>query len=199
MSNWMQRLVWLPAGDPRNPYPFEVLDCRNACLALSESAGVETAPDAVAAIQKTVEALPPTPLMADGSSVGCAITIRCRDGLAEHSKSEALPIGHKWLLDRTDQTILARRRWTGQLIHIAEFEMLDEWLTINRLTYRAPSVYGSWEYAVAEIEFLLKTYVEGAPSAFPIPPGLSRDNTQKIALEGWKVHGPIAQFGRLLQ
>ena len=35
-------------------------------------------------------------------------------------------------------------------------------MTINRLTYQAHSVYGSWEYAVAEIEFLLKTYVEGA-------------------------------------
>ena len=176
-----------------------MLDCRNACVALSKSVCVETASDALAAIEKVVEARPPTVAMTDALSVSCAIRIRCRDGFADRSTSGALAPDHKWLLDLADRTILARRRWTGQTIHIAEFEILSDWMTINRLTYQAHSVYGSWEYAVAEIEFLLKTYVEGAASAFPIPPGLSRDNMQKIALEGWKAHGPIAQFGRLLR
>ena len=124
MSNWMQRLVWLPAGDPRNPYPFEVLDCRNACVALSKSVCVETASDALAAIEKVVEARPPTVAMTDALSVSCAIRIRCRDGFADRSTSGALAPDHKWLLDLADRTILARRRWTGQQIHIAEFRYL---------------------------------------------------------------------------
>jgi len=137
-------------------------------------------------------------MVADSLSVSCAIRLCCCHNRSNGSRFVVPGIGHKWLLEIAEASILARRRWTGQLVHVAEFEALDECLIIKRLTSQVQSVYGSADYAVAEIEFLLRTYLERAACAFPIPPGLNRREVSRIAVSGWKMHGSIAQFARFL-
>jgi hypothetical protein len=198
MSNWKKRLSWLPPEDPENPYPYEVLDCRAVCATLAFATRNEMASEAVATIEKIVKLSPSARMVGDSLSVSCAIRIHGCYNHSDRSTFVAPTIGHKWLIETAEATILAKRRWTGQLVHLAEFEALDKCLIIKRLTSQSQSVYGSSDYAIAEIEFLLKTYLEGAACAFPIPPGLTRHDRSKIAVSGWRVHGSIAQFGRFV-
>ena len=106
--------------------------------------------------------------------------------------------GHRWLVEISGHTILAHRRATGQLVHVAEFETRDPGLVVRRLTSGKQFVHGNMEYAIAEMAFLTATYLEGIRRPFPIPPGLRRGETSKIALHGWKAHGVVAEFARLL-
>jgi hypothetical protein len=199
MRNWKEQLTWLRAGAPDNPFVFEVLDCRAACAALALTTANETASEAFSSLEKIVDSSPPAAAIADGLSVSCAIKISRRESLAVRSPFAAKEAGHKWLLDLAEENILARRRWTGQLIHIAEFEALDHHCLIaKRVTSELQSVYENPDYAVAEMEFLLRTYIEEVQWAFPIPPGVTRQEMSKIALNGWKAHGPIAKFARFL-
>jgi hypothetical protein len=197
MANWMEQLSWLLVGNPENPYSFEVLDCRAACAALTLSQS-EMGPEAVASIEQVAQSSPSTLVPAEDLSSACSMSISSSGAPITHHAFTPPGQGHKWLLEIVDQTILARRRWTGQLVHVAEFEVHDARLIIKRLTSERQLVYGNAEYAVAEMEFLLKTYFEGADCAFPIPPGLNRNDTSKIALSGWKAHGPVARFARFL-
>jgi hypothetical protein len=198
MRNWKEQLTWLRAGAPDNPFAFDVLDCRAACESLALTTANETASEAFASLEKIVESSSPAKAMADGLSVSCTIKISRRESLADHSPFEAKEAGHRWLLELAEENILARRRWTGQLIHIAEFETLDRCSTVKRVTSQLQSVYNSPDYALAEMEFLLRTYIEKVQWAFPIPPGVTRQEMPKIALNGWKAHGPIAKFARFL-
>jgi hypothetical protein len=154
--------------------------------------------EAVASIEQVAQSSLCTLVPAEGLSSACSISVSSSGAPMTHHAFTSPGQGHKWFLGIVEQTILARRRWTGQLVHVAEFETHDDHLIIKRLTSERQLVYGSSEYAVAEMEFLLKTYFEGAHWAFPIPPGLNRNDMSKIALSGWKAHGPVARFARFL-
>jgi hypothetical protein len=155
-----------------------------------------TGSEAIAAIDTVVRSPPMLP-PADSVSATCLISVSSGPATLPRQLASA-DQSHNWLLDIGERTILARRRWTGPLVHVAKFERGEDHIVIRRLTSELQFVYGSVEYAVAKIEFLLKTYLEGRTFAFPIPPGLDRHDRAKIALSGWKTHGPIAQFARVL-
>jgi hypothetical protein len=194
MADWTEQLAWVPVGGPENPYPFEILDCRAACSALTLSQIGVTGSEAVDAIEQVARSMPSTLMPAGGMSASCAIRVNAtldpRPPITAH--------GHRWLIEISGHTILAQRRSTGQLAHVAEFETRDSGLMIRRLTSGKQFVYGSMEYAVAEMAFLTATYLEGMRRPFPIPPGLGRSETSKIALGGWKAHGIAAEFARFL-
>lgn len=198
MQRWEKELNWLPAGDPRNPFSFEVLDCRAACAALRRLTLSETASPAFAAIEDVVQASASTTLPADPINVPCTIHVGARapsSGPADRMSSSA---GHKWFLQFAGQTLVARRRWTGQTIHVGEFDLQGSGFTVTRLASEKTSVYNDPAYAAAELEFLLKVLLEERRAAFPAPPGLDRNNRTRIALHGWKEHGSLAEFARIL-
>jgi hypothetical protein len=198
MPNWKERLTWLRAGAPDNPFAFEVLDCRAACASLTLTTANETASPPFATLEKAIESSVLSNAIEDGLSVSCELKVSRRIGAADSAAFATKKAGHKWLLEMAEPHILARRRWTGQLIHVAQFEPLDECLLIKQVTSEPQSVYKNPKYAVAEIEFLLRTYIEEALWAFPISPELTRVEMSRIALSGWKAHGPIAKFARFL-
>jgi hypothetical protein len=169
MGSWTEQLAWLPVGDPGNPFPFEVLDCRAACAALTLAQTDGSASEAMTAIDAVVRATPSRLVPADGLSTACLIRVSSSDStLARQLASPDQ--GHKWLLEIGERTILARRRWTGHLVHVAEFERSEGDIVITRLTSERQFVHGSSDYAAAEMEFLLRTYLEARRSRFRFLP-----------------------------
>ena len=198
MSNWMQRLEWLPAGDPRNPLPFDVIDCREACAALAASTRGEAMLDAMQAVERSITDSSPRSFIGDSLSPSNLPEIRFGSTPPEFLSPRALTATDNWRLEVDDERIFAIRRWTGQLVHIAQVQSRDGHWIVSNLISQSSAVYGAGDYAAAEMEFLLRSYFERSISAFPAPPGLTRRNMREIALAGWKAHGGIAQFGRLL-
>lgn len=198
MADWTEQLAWLPAGAPDNSYPFEILDCRAACAALTRSQINVTESEAVEAIEHVARSVPSTMIPTAGLSASCSISVATLPDHTPLHATGAARHGHRWLVEVSGQTILAHRRSTGQLVHVAEFETRDSSLMIRRLTSSKQFVYGNTDYAIAEMAFLTGIYLEGACRPFPIPPGLKRSETSKIALGGWKAHGVAAEFARFL-
>lgn len=198
MTNWERELNWLSSGDTRNPFPFEVLDCRAACAALELLTIRETTTQSFTAIENIVQSSQSVFPPADAINVNCAIHIKGHDRSSDLAKDTLSGAGHKWLLQFAEQTLVARRRWTGQTIHVGEFFCNDAGLTVTRLASQRQSVFDDFAYAIAEYELLLNVFLGQRRAAFPVPPGLSRADKTKIALHGWKAHGPIAQFARML-
>jgi hypothetical protein len=198
MADWTEQLAWLPVGAPDNSYPFEILDCRAACAALTLSQIDVMGSEAVGAIEQAARSMPSVTEPTAGLSAPCSISVATTPDHTPLHVASPSEHGHRWLIEISGQTILARRRSTGQLVHVAEFETRDSSLMIRRLTSGKQFVYGSSQYAIAEMTFLTGTYLEGVRCPFPVPPGLNRNETTKIALGGWKAHGIAAEFARLL-
>lgn len=150
---------------------------------------------AIVAIENLVRDSPPPPKPADAMRVGLAISVPCPGCVR---KPNIAPPGHlhRLFLQERDDRIFARRLWTGRTVHVAEYRIENEVLAIDNLISDSLAVYDDPRFAAAEFEFLLETYVAGAPGAFPVPPGLGRDDRAAIALAGWKAYGPIALFAR---
>jgi hypothetical protein len=198
MSNWKKDVNWIPAGDPRNPFPFELLDCRAALSAFNQLISRETTSLTFAAMEGLVEASQPSLLPANAISADHAIKIRLKHPMSGLAKAMPSGAGHKWILQFSHEVVVARRRWTGQTIHVGEYSLDGQDLIVTRLTSEREWSYDDFAYSAAEMEFLLKTLLEEHLAPFPIPPGLANADKSKIAAHGWKAHGPLAEFARRL-
>lgn len=198
MPSWEKELKWLPVGDARNPFLFDVLDCRAACAALKQLTIKETVTQTMSTIEDIIQTSPSPILSPDHIRTNCAININLPAPLVSLAERISSGAGNKWLLQFALRALVARRRWTGQTIHVGEFDCQTASITVTHLASEKLSVFNDATYATAELEFLLKIYLEESQAAFPIPRGLDRNNKTKIALHGWKVHGPIAEFARIL-
>jgi hypothetical protein len=198
MGDWTKRLAWLRPGNPENPFLVEVLDCRIASAELSRSIGRETNSDAAASLANLAEVLQGEYGSPSGVTSSCSIIVRSTRERLEALQSLSIGTDDRWRLVARDDRIFVRRRWTGQTVHVAEFELDDESLLVKRVTSDPGFTHNSPQYAVAEMEFLLASYLVGQRAAFPIPPHLTHKDVAKIALSGWKTHGPLAAFARFL-
>lgn len=198
MGDWTKRLTWLRPGDPENPFSVEVLDCRKASAELSRSIEREANTDAAASLGNLAGVLRGEYVSADGITSSCSIVVRSTREQLEALQSLSIGTDDRWRLVAQEDCIFVRRRWTGQTVHVAEFALDDEVLLVKRVTSDRRFAHNSPQYAVAEMEFLLASYLGGQCAAFPIPPHLTRNDVVKIALSGWKAHGPLAAFARFL-
>jgi hypothetical protein len=196
MPNWAKELAWLRVGSTQNPYPYEVLDCRAACIALSRSIQRETGSAALANIEAVAAEPEEIHLPADALSSRCSIVVPAIDSTIDNS-SRSAP-AERWRVTTISGRILVRRRWTGQLIHIADFTAEDRGFLIEQIISDRQASQNTKDYALAEFDFILSSCIAKTNPAFPIPPQFDRNDMARIALYGWQTHGPLAQFGRLL-
>jgi hypothetical protein len=191
MPHWANDLAWLSVGDSQNPFPIEVLDCRAACAALSDISQSEELPNVLAGLGHS-EDHDNKQAIVDGLVTECLIETRVTNEISFVEAS--LDEFDRWRLTKKNGLITATRRWTGQVIHLADYEAAGEFLRIRRLSSQNSFVYRDQRYAVAEFTFLVRTYLERRCGPFPIPRGLMRKDSEKIALVGWKTHGSYARF-----
>jgi len=198
MPNWTSNLAWLAVGDRRNPFPFETLDCRPAHAALCKLSETDELADALAALDGQQAERSGDSAIADGLAIDCLIETRIAPAAAREVGADGSERFDRWRLEASAGVITATRRWTGCDVHRAEYETRGDSLRVRRLTSQNSLVYRDPRYALAEFTFLLRTYFERRLSPFPIPPGLSHDDSRKIALLGWKTHGAQANFAAFL-
>jgi len=198
MADWTKQLAWLTPENPRNPYSVEVLDCRLAAAELSRSIERQTNSDATVSLGDFAGAQPVEYALADGITSSCSISLPSTREQLEALKRSSIGPEHRWCLVASEDRIYVRRRWTGQTVHIAEFTLANEILCVQRVTSDRHFAHNNPQYAIAELDFLLASYLARQVAAFPIPPNLTRKDAVKIALSGWKTHGPLAAFARFV-
>jgi len=179
----------LRKGDPANPFAFDVLDCRQTTAAFEATLSQQPGASFVTKIIDETRKNPTTTIPGD------LLTAKCSIEIAASSLQTSVPAaGHRWELTMVGERALLQKLWTGQIIHVADYHAGGETLLFHHLTSDKSAVFDDADYAVAELRFLLQTYLEKKPGAFPIQPGITVENYEKIALQGWKTYGPIAAF-----
>jgi len=182
----------LRKGDPANPFAFDVLDCRQTTAAFEATLSQQPGASFVTKIIDETRKNPTTTIPGD------LLTAKCSIEIATSSLETLTPptplTGHRWALTMIGERALLQKLWTGQIIHVADYQVDAQALHFHHLTSDKNAVFNDADYAVAELRFLLQTYLEKKPGAFPIQPGITVENYEKIALQGWKTYGPIAAF-----
>jgi hypothetical protein len=155
-------------GEPQNPYPYEVLDCRAACVALSGSIQKETASAALASIETIAAASRDGVVPADELSSSCSIVVAATQSTVDNLFT--IGSGDRWLLTTVGSRILVRRRWTGQVIHAAEFSAECSGFVIEHVISDRQSSHDNTDYALAELDFVLSSCIARtrlAPFRYP--------------------------------
>jgi hypothetical protein len=193
-GGWAETVVWRAANEAGNPFSIAVLDCRGACRAFAKATEDRQSADAIHSIMNFVASFNGRSEEAETLISPCEVGIPC-GGPTPVPKTSLGP-QNRWLIKADAGTITARRAWTGQWVHSADFAWANDILKITRVVSDKLEVYNSTRYAVAEIEFLLSIYLAQIPAAYPIPPGQERCRPAEIAAAGWGRHGRIAEFAR---
>jgi hypothetical protein len=190
----------LAAGDVRNPFPFEVIDCRPIALGAMSTTGDPRVAASFVNLRRSEARELAGKRPAEPVAVNCAISVPCVEPLADGPIFVAPAMEHKWDLYAHNGKVYARRSWTGHIVHVADVE----WLASGRLSVRsleceAGPVFHNPTFAIAQFHFLLSTYLEGRLRPYPIAPPHARDDSKAIALGGWTVYGRAAQFACVLE
>jgi hypothetical protein len=186
---------WLAPSDAENPFGFEVIDCRSIALTM-----VSATPDPqVVANFFGLRRSDASEVAAKGLSetlaVDCRFAIDYDGGLVDGPIFLAPEMEHKWDIYAHGGKIYVRRSWTGIVVHVAEVEQVEAGrLSLRSLTCETDPVFGVPEFAVAQLHFLLSTYLKRQLRPFPIPPPQAYDDPRDIALGGWSFYGRAAQF-----
>jgi hypothetical protein len=198
-DDWQQKLVWLPAGHPENPFPAEVLDCRAVALTffsttsdsgVAESFGQLRASDGRELCGRTPDA-----------AIHCECVLRYPSNGAQKDGplSLARQMEDKWDFFEYDNHLYVRRSWTGALTHVAELEHSADAVVIRRIHCDRNTVFDEPSFAVAQLHFLITTHLFGTLQPFPVLSDIPRAATKAIALMGFNSYGRLAQFGNLSQ
>ena len=198
MTAWMNDIVWLGRGDEANPFAFDVLDCRPAVAALAQAEAPFLSDPHFTRLAEDIGARESASLPHDGIHADCCLQIAAQDFPARPAKLLSSANGDKWTVRVESERIVFTRRRTGQTIHSAEFSREADRVSIRHIASQKEFVQGYPAFAIAQIDFLLKTYIAGQIAPFPIPPALTMAAGAKIAVYGWKTHGPAAKFARAL-
>jgi hypothetical protein len=195
-------LAWLAPGDPQNPFEVAVVDCRSIA---HNMASYTDDPQIIANFfglrrSKASDLAGKEP--AEPMVVPCKFSIACgaltEGALLDGPLFLAPEMEHKWDFFALGGKVYTRRSWTGQVVHVADAEPLNNGrLAFGKVACAANSVFDDANFAVAQLHFLLSTYLERRLRPFPIPPVQAQDDPETIGLGGWSFYGRVAQFGCL--
>lgn len=97
----------------------------------------------------------------------------------------------KWDIYLYDNRFYFCRSWTGSLEYVAAFVITDEVIKISNI-WKAEGI--NIEYAIRQVDYLIKSHLYGLRVPHPLPNDLSR-NSQVVALYSFKVYGNMCCFG----
>lgn len=191
---------WLASGETRNPFPCTVIDCRSYVLntmAATESREVAAAFARLrhSELSEVVANEPAHPLQVNSN-----FAIDGANSITDGRIFVAPSMDYKWDVYIHDGKIFARRSWTGQMVHVAVAEETSSGqLLIGKLISDSKAVFDGQPFAVAQLHFLLTTYLERRVRPFPIPPGFDRHGAEFIRVSGFSLYGRDAQYACLLE
>lgn len=121
----------------------------------------------------------------------CHLEYPCSKDLVNGRAFGALSMEQKWDIYLYDNRLYFCRSWTGLLVYVASCVAQDGILTISNI-WGAKDI--EKEYAIRQVDYLIKSHLCGHRVPHPLPNGLLR-NPQVVALYSWKTYGNLCFFG----
>jgi hypothetical protein len=192
-DEWAQRLPWVAANDPRNPFRVEVLDCRAMASTMMCWTTERSIAESFNALRRSdgrqfIDQLPANPLEG-AANISFPYNGQHNDGPITRGQQ---------MEDKWDYTIYGDRAyltssWTGEVLHVLVCEFGATAVRIPKIISNSAYVLNDPEFAIAEVQFLLLTLLGKMVLPFPVAPDVPRIPA-RVGLNGFSRYGRAAQF-----
>jgi len=193
-ERWADELVWLEPGDPKNPFDYEVLDCRSVALGFTAATSDQSIAESFNRLRTDDGRSSVGTLPEDSFSVDADLRFPYNGAREDGVIFFAKEMEDKWDFYAYDSRLYIRRSWTGALLYVAELRYTDSEVIVEKIHSDRETVYENSEYARAHLQFLITTHFGSAQMPFPTPPGIEKSERKDIALIGFSTYGRRAQF-----
>ena len=186
-------LEWIEAQDTRNPFKMRILDCRPIV-----STYTSTTQDPAVAMHFAQRDRRGATYR--GQTTERSLTINCDltyplpdEGLPEGPLFLAAEMEDKWDVFYFDEQLYFVRSWTGHLTALGWLRLGADIFTLERIETNAQAVQDDRNFAIRQVDFLIKSHVLNLRVPHPIFPQMGND-PQQIALSAFSLYGRRGQF-----
>lgn len=105
----------------------------------------------------------------------------------------------KWNVYKTETTLIFTRSWTGEIIYLCHFIIVEDEIVCQDILANIDVVLEfSNNFIIQEFIFLVWTHVNGQVQPHPIPRKFEKD-IEKCTAFSFQRYGRYAYFGRLVE
>lgn len=192
-DEWAQRLPWIAADDPQNPFRVEVLDCRAMASTMMCWTTERAVAESFNALRRSdgrqfIDQVPTNPL-----EVAAAISFPYNGQHNDGPITRGLEMEDKWDFTIYGDRAYLTSSWTGEVLHVLCCEFGPTAVRVPTIISKSTFVLNDPAFAVAEVQFLLFTLLGKTVLPFPVAPDVPRVPA-KVALNGFSRYGRAAQF-----
>jgi hypothetical protein len=196
MSFDFTSLKWIVAAD--NPFGIRYLDVRDFCWqAQSMVKEPHLAEKFLSLRRSTGEQYRGNPT-ANNTRIPCELTYVSKRLILTPSSAGPIRLAEamedKWDIFLHDGSLLFVRSWTGQLIYKAKVMIEEQSATISEVVTDPEFAHDENEFALSEVDFLVKSHLCGLLMPHRISGGILESNKELIALDAFSRHGRWASF-----
>ena len=185
---------WIPASD--NEFGIDVLDCLAFCQSMMSSSDDLRIASTFAQLRSSAGEKNRGKLPDNAKSSECDLKYPYDGEPADGALFKAQEMEHKWDIYLYDNRIYFARSWTGDLIYVAEVRFDADCVCLICVTSNEERTSDS-EFAIASVDYLLKSHIYRCLLPHPLPNDLSNDADQ-VAFFAFGQYGRfagLASFG----
>lgn len=183
---------WLAAAD--SPFGVEVLDCSAFAAGMISTTGAPGIAERFLELRDDDGSRLRGADPRDAQSLPADLTYHLPAPWRPGPLFRAPVMEVKWDISLHNDTLYLTRSWTGSLEFRARLN-----LQADRASLSSVLAAGNWadqgaDYAVAVVDFVVRSHVLGLRVPHPLPPG-TEDDSQQLALASFSLYGRLGRYG----
>jgi len=200
--SWVKRLVgvkdplagvrWISAGE--NPFGVEVLDCRSFSESVVAMTGDKKVAETYALLRSSSGEQHRGRAPEDSKPCDCDLRYPHRGATRDGPLFKSDVMEDKWDIYLYDGHLYFARSWTDDLVYRADIAFGDDDATVNAVEARRELVEGDPAYAIAVVDYLIRSHLYGDLALHPLPKTLADDQRQ-LAIFSFSQYGRRGVFG----
>jgi len=191
-ADLLAQVRWIPASE--SPLGIELLDCRPFARAMLSWTPDPAIGERFLALREALGGEQRDAVLAPATSAECALAYPHRGETRDGPLFKAEAMEDKWDIYLYDQHLYFARSWTGDLCLRARMRFSEDEAELLAVTAREDLVGGDPGYAVAMVDFPIRSHLYRRVSPHPLPARLGRD-TAELALFSFSQYGRWGLYG----
>ena len=182
---------WLEKEHAENSFIIEGCDCASFVQSMLSTTEDPSIAASFCDLRQSVGSEYHGKLPDDSVETTCCLEYPSSREIANGRVFCAHTMEQKWDIYIHDNRLYFCRSWTGLLLYVAAFTIKDGVIKISNI-WKARDI--EKEYAIRQVDYLIKSHLYELRVPHPLPSGLSR-NSQVVALYSFKEYGDMCHFG----
>ena len=185
---------WLAKEDAANPFVVDGYDCLSFVSSRVTATSDPRIAETFVLLRDTLGTenfglLPPRPI-----EVPAKLEYPRQGAVLDGPLFKAQEMEQKWDIYLYSDRIYFCRSWTGELIYVAEFAIAPSRLIVTRVWLSGETETDSADFAIRDVDYLIKSHLFGHHVPHPLPKELPRD-AEEVAHYSFSRYGNVCCFG----